>query len=154
MPFESMDLFHSFGIFRCLLSTHWRIQEFSLGAKSPPLLSPPYAPFFTRPCPPQSPLPHPTLPFLHSPLPSPRTPSFPIPSLSLLPLPFPQLPFLPLKRGSGGITPGEIFEMLHARRCILAHFGGGTEHRIVLILWPKFLLERWKAAYFSGHTNM
>jgi hypothetical protein len=54
-----------------------------------------------------------------------------------------------MERGSGGITLGKFFEMLHARRCILAHFGGETEHQIFLILWPEFLLERWKAAYFS-----
>ena len=57
---------------------------------------------------------------------------------------------------SGGPTfyPGKTFEMLHVRRCILAHFVGGTEHQIVLILWPEFLLERWKAAHFSGYKNM
>ena len=65
------------------------------GAKSPPLLSPPYAPSFTRPCPPQSPLPHPTLPFLHSPLPSPEPHRSPFPPCPFFLFPSPSSPFSP-----------------------------------------------------------
>ena len=73
------------------------------GAKSPPLLSPPYSPSFTRPCPPQPPLPHPTLPFLHSPLPpNPIVPhSLPVPSSSSLP----PAPLSPLEAGVRGYYP-------------------------------------------------
>jgi hypothetical protein len=30
---------------------------------------------------------------------------------------------LPLLRGVRGMTPGKVFEILHARTCILEHFG-------------------------------
>ena len=60
-------------------------------------------------------------PFSSPPSPSP-IPPFPFP----VPYPPPSLPSgslpLPLKRGSGGVTPGKIFEILHCCRWVLAHF--------------------------------
>jgi hypothetical protein len=52
-----------------------------------------------------TPSPHPSPPFLSLPT-LPSSPSFP----------------LPFKGGSGGVTPGKIFELEDARRCALAHF--------------------------------